>query len=293
METARYKAFLISAECGTFSRAAEILQYTPAGVYQLVTALERDLDLSLLNRSNKGVSLTKDGERMLPLIRDLLKQESQIQELASAMNGLLVGNISIASYFSVATHWLPKLIAGFQEMHPNIQFHIMEGVRQVVVGRLRDKSADIGFTTYIDPMNMDWIPLYEDPMLVILPKDHPRAKDASVPLSICQEEPFIMAANANDEDIMRIFQENKLRPNVRLSTINHFSAINMVEQGLGISMMNELITRKFEADVVKLPIDPPQHISLGIALPSLENARPAVRQFVEYAVDNLRKSESD
>lgn len=124
METAKYRAFLTAIEKGTFSKAADQMRYTPAGVQQLVTALEQELGLTLLNRSNKGVTLNKDGERMLPLIKDLLRQESQIQEMASAINGLLVGSISIASYFSVATHWLPGLIADFQRMHPNIEFHI-------------------------------------------------------------------------------------------------------------------------------------------------------------------------
>lgn len=289
METAKYRAFLTAIEKGTFSKAADQMRYTPAGVQQLVTALEQELGLTLLNRSNKGVTLNKDGERMLPLIKDLLRQESQIQEMASAINGLLVGSISIASYFSVATHWLPGLIADFQRMHPNIEFHIMEGPRQVVLNRLQDKSADIGFATCIEPMKMEWIPLHVDPILAIIPKDHPLASEAAFPLERCGEEPFIMAANANDEDLMRIFRENQIVPNVRYSTINHFSAINMVAHGLGISMMNELITGKFDAEVVKLPLDPPQFITLGIIVPSVRKARPAIKQFVQYAEKQLKK----
>ena len=61
----------------------------------------------------------------------------------------------------------------------------------------------------------------------------------------------------------------------------------MIEQGLGMSIMNELITRNWQCDVVKLPLVPPQQITLGIALPSLENASPAVKRFVQYAVDQL------
>ena len=61
METARCRAFLAAAETGSFSRAAEMLRYTPSGVNQLVTALEKEIGFSLFSRSTKGVALTANG----------------------------------------------------------------------------------------------------------------------------------------------------------------------------------------------------------------------------------------
>lgn len=57
METSRCKAFTAAAETGSFSKAAELLSYTPSGVSQLVTALEADLGFALLRRTNKGVTV--------------------------------------------------------------------------------------------------------------------------------------------------------------------------------------------------------------------------------------------
>ena len=56
----------------------------------------------------------------------------------------------------------------------------------------------------------------------------------------------------------------------------------MIERGLGMSIMNELITKNFQANVVMLPLDPPQSITLGMAVPTLESASPAVIKFAEY-----------
>lgn len=64
----------------------------------------------------------------------------------------------------------------------------------------------------------------------------------------------------------------------------------MIENGLGMSVMNELITRSWQSDVVKLPLEPPQHITLGIAVPNLDGAAPAVKKFVEYAVRLLTRN---
>lgn len=56
----------------------------------------------------------------------------------------------------------------------------------------------------------------------------------------------------------------------------------MIENGLGMSIMNELITKNFQAEVVMLPLDPPQSITLGMAVPIFDNASPAVKRFTEY-----------
>ncbi|WP_338736000.1 LysR family transcriptional regulator substrate-binding protein [Sporomusa sphaeroides] len=100
-------------------------------------------------------------------------------------------------------------------------------------------------------------------------------------------ERFIMPALGRDVDVVALFQENNLNPNIQFSTLENFAAMAMIEQGLGMSIMNELITRKWQCDVVKLPLSPPQQITLGIALPSLDNASPTVKRFVKYAVDRL------
>ncbi len=78
METARCRAFLAAAETGSFSRAAEMLRYTPSGVNQLVTALEKEIGFSLFSRSTKGVALTANGQLLLPVIREILHQEDKL-----------------------------------------------------------------------------------------------------------------------------------------------------------------------------------------------------------------------
>lgn len=128
METARCRAFLAAAETGSFSRAAEMLRYTPSGVNQLVTALEKEIGFSLFSRSTKGVALTANGQLLLPVIREILHQEDKLFELSAQMNGLLIGTVTIAAYSSIATHWLPAVIQDFQENYPHVEIKLMEGM---------------------------------------------------------------------------------------------------------------------------------------------------------------------
>ena len=292
METARCRAVLAAAETGSFSRAAEVLRYTPSGVNQLVTAFENELGFSVFRRSTKGVSLTENGQLLLPTVREFLRQEDRLFELATEINGLLIGSVTIAAYSSIATHWLPAVIRAFQQDYPHVSIRLMEGIWQEVSGWLDDRTADIGFCSYQDGMPYEWIPLAEDPMLALLPPDHPLAGASAYPLKDCEQDDFIMPSLGCDDDVEALFRRNGIVPKIRFTTMESFSAMSMVEQSLGISVMNQLITEGHICNIVKLPLDPPSQITMGVALHSKADASPAVKMFLKYAVRMLTRTES-
>ena len=291
METARCRAFLAAAETGSFSRAAEVLRYTPSGVNQLVSALEKEVGFSLFSRSTKGVALTANGQLLLPVIREILHQEDRLFELSAQMNGLLIGTVTIAAYSSIATHWLPAVIRAFQQDYPHVEIKLMEGIWQEVSQWLEERTADNGFFSYQENMPFEWIPLAEDPMVALLPRSHPLAEASCYPLENCEQDSFIMPALGCDDDVEALFARSHVRPNIRYTTIESFSAMSMVEQGLGVSVMNRLITEKRICDVAMIPIDPPASITLGVALHSQTDTSPAVKMFLRYAVRMLTKKE--
>ena len=289
MESSRCKAFLAAAECGSLTRAAEKLNYTASGVSQLISAMESEFGFLLLKRTTRGVVLTAEGERMLPAVRAFLSQENRMHELAANINGLDIGLINIASYSSIATHWLPKVIADFKKKYPNININLMEGVRQEVLKWIEEGRADIGLLSGGDDIDYDWIPLADDPMIAVLPKDHPLADAKEFPLDRCEQEEFIMPAMGKDEDVMTMLKKYGIEPNIVYSTNESFSAWALVENGLGISLTNELIVNGWICDVAKVPVSPPEKITLGMILPSVKHASPAVKRFMKYAVKELKK----
>lgn len=291
MESARCKAFMYAADTGSFTKAAERLNYTPSGVSQLVGALENETGLTLLRRTRKGVTLTPDGEILLPAVREFLEKENRIYELAAEVKGLLVGSVTIAAYSSISTHWLPKVIRDFEQDYPQIEIRLMEGIRQEVTRWLDEKKADIGFLSYQEPMPYEWTPLDYDEMLAVLPKDHLYASKESYPLINCETDSFIMPALGRDDDVVSLFERNGIKLNIHFTTLENFATMAMIEKGLGMSVMNNLITEKWNCDIVKIPVDPPSRITLGLAVPSYKQASPAVKRFIKYAVERLKKIE--
>lgn len=283
MESSRCKAFLAAADLGSFTKAAESLSYTPSGVSQLVSALEKELGFALFTRYKKGVVLTDAGKEILPAIRSFLQQEERIFQTAADIRGLSIGQITIASYPSMSARWLPRVIREFQEDYPNIQIRLLEGIRQEITEWLDDSSADIGFMSWMEDLSFDFIPLAKDKMIAVLPKDHPLANADVYPLARCREEDFIMPANGRDDDVALLLERNNIEPHITYTTMENPAAISMIENGLGMSVMNERSTLNWSSDVAKLPLDPPGDIILGMAIPSLERSSPAVRKFTEYA----------
>ena len=99
-----------------------------------------------------------------------------------------------------------------------------------------------------------------------------------------------MPALGKDVDVVHLLEKNELEPNIVFSTVENYAVLSMIESGLGMSVMNSLITRKWDCDVAMLPLEPQEKLTLGVAVPDWDQASPAVRRFVEYAVRLLSQA---
>ena len=291
MESARCKAFIESVEKGSFRAAAEALGYTPSAVSQLVAALEKDLGLSLLVRSRQGVTVTPEGERLVPIVNSYLAREKEMYELADELQGMAVGNLTIAAYPSVATTWLPEIVRNFQREYPNIQFDIMEGIRSEIFGHLDRHEADMGFLAYAEPMDYEWIPLAEEEIIAVVPEDHRLAGEKAYPVKEFAEDDFIMTSWGKDKEIQNIFNKNNITPNIKYTTYDTPATLAMVRMGLGVSLVNELSAQYWNDHLVKMPIDPPETITFGIAIPARRQMTKAAEIFLRYAIDEFKTEE--
>lgn len=289
MDTARYRAFVEAVDKGSLSQAAKTLNYTPSGVSQLISALERDLGFPLLERTKHGVRLTKTGETLLPVVRAIVQEEERLKEMSSEINGLTIGSVTIGSYPSVATHWLPKVIKAFHEHYPKIEIRVMEGIHQEIDDWLSTYQVDLAFMSQAPNSPYEWIPLGTDSMVAVLSLGHPLANAEFYPIERVEEEAFIMPGLGHDIDTMHVLEKYDLKPHVVIETIENTSMLAMVEQGMGMSVVNSLLTKKLNFDIALVPIQPENSIIFGLAIQSLQDASPAVRRFVEYAIDQLNQ----
>ncbi len=291
METSRYRAFIKAVDLGSFSKAAKELAYTPSGVSQLISALEKDVGFSVLERTRSGVKPTENGKRILPIARAIIQEEDRLFQMSAELKGLSVGSVTIGSYPSVASHWLPKVLKAFREQFPNIEIRVMEGIHQEISEWLDNKEVDFGFMSYDPRTTYDWIPLAHDPMIAVLPANHPLANEKCYPLEECSNEDFIMPGKGQDIDTLGVLSRHDLHPRIAYETIETAATLGMIEAGMGITITNSLSTEKYDFKVSKVPIEPSEAILVGIAIPDKNTCAPAARHFIEFATKRLQQSD--
>ena len=110
MNLQKYLSFVKTVEYGSFTKAAEILNYTQSGVSRMIADLEKEWNITLLERSKYGIKPTSDGMKLLPYAKNLCAEFDKLQMQIDEINGLDSGLIRIGTFSSVATHWLPNII---------------------------------------------------------------------------------------------------------------------------------------------------------------------------------------
>lgn len=282
MNILKYMAFIKTAEYGSFTKAAEVLHYSQSGISRMIGDLEKEWRVTLLERSRWGVSLTSDGPRLLARAQKLCEEYRKLQMEVDDLHGVQSGLIRIGTFSSVATHWLPNIIKAFQKDHPNIDYELLLGDYAEIEEWIAEGRVDCGFVRLPARPAFETIPLARDDLLAVLPEGHPLAESERVPASALCSEPFILLERGARTDVTEIFEREGLSSRVRFTTWDDYAIMSMVESGLGISILPELILRRIPYRIVAKKLAVPAYREIGLALRERKSASLAVKKFIEY-----------
>lgn len=285
MSIQKYEAFLKTVELGSLTKAAQVLGYTQSGISHMLNALEKDWNLTLLSRDRSGIRITSDGLELLPYVRNICNAQQELNHKVGNLHGLQSGLIRIGTFTSVAVHWLPTMIKTFQSEYPNINFELLHGDYTEIENWIVEGRADCGFLRLPIRSGLDSIFLEQDRLLVILPEQHPLANRETFPLQALAEEPFILLEEGMENEVTKFFERNQLSPAVRFTARDDYAIIAMVESGLGISILPELVLHRTPYKIVKKELADPAYRKLGIVLKSIPHASPALKRFLQHLED--------
>lgn len=275
----KYMAFVKTVEYGSFTKAAEILNYSQSGISRMINDLEKEWRIILLERGKSGVRLTSDGMKLLSHAKNVCREYEKLQMEVDELNGLQSGLIRIGTFSSVATHWLPNIIKEFQKAYPNIDYELLLGDYTEIEGWILEGRVDCGFLRLPSYPELETIFLGQDKLLAILPANHPLARLDKVPIASLCEEPFMLLKKGAKTEVSEIFNRCGLTPNVHFTTWDDYAIMSMVESGLGISILPELILKRVPYQIVTKELDVPAYRNIGIALRSRKTASLAVKRF--------------
>ncbi|MDT3425333.1 DNA-binding transcriptional LysR family regulator [Paenibacillus forsythiae] len=281
MSINKYKVFMKVVELGSLTKAADEMGFTQSGVSHIINSLEEEFGFLLLTRSRSGVKLTSNGEEILKTLREVLKWHAHLEQEVASIHGLELGTVQIGTFTSVSVHWLPGIIKNFQQDYPNIEIRLFEGDYPQIEEWIAEGKIDCGFMSLPTWDTFDVIPLHKDPLLALLPVDHPLSSESSLTLSQIRNELFILPSKGSDYDVNRILKSAAIKPKFKYTSGDDYAIMAMVEQGLGISILPELVLRGQQFNIRSIELKG-QYRSLGIAVHSIKQVSPATRRFLDY-----------
>ncbi len=283
MSLSKYEIFLKVVELGSLTKAAEMLRCTQSAVSHSINALEKETRLKLITRSRAGVQLTPDGERLMPSVRKIVEALESFSDSLAGIHGLETGCVRIGAFTSVAVHWLPNMIKQYQSRHPNIDFRMLTGDYHDIVQWFDNGSIDLGFVTKdIAISGCESIPLAEDRILAVLPKNHRLAGKSSISAADIADEPFISLLENSAQDARSVLRQANVNVNTRYTAKDDYAIMAMVEQGLGISIMPELLLEGRPEGICAIPIEGAPKRTIALAVSSAGSVSPSVQDFSRF-----------
>jgi DNA-binding transcriptional LysR family regulator len=294
MDTKKLEALATAVRLGSFTRAAEELGYTQSGLTHMMNSLEKDIGFPVLVRGRSGVKLTPAGERIFPLVQECLRASRVLTREIELVNMDKEETVRVGSYASVAMHWLPEIIQAFHRTHPGVDVDIQMGSVDDVYSWVREDKVDLGFVSWqenarLDNVSMEWTRLRDDPLLAILPRNYDMGGRNAFDVCGFEGQVFLMPSKGFHQDILRVMSRSGVTPVMRTAQVNDNVIISLVEHGLGLSILSELVLKGRRDDVQALPLDPAAARELGIISHPKRELRPVVRHFITDARDMIAK----
>ncbi|MFM9281438.1 LysR family transcriptional regulator [Paenibacillus jiagnxiensis] len=282
MNIQKYLALVKTVEYGSFTKAAEALNYSQSGISRMINDLETEWKISLLERGRSGVRLSSEGLKLLPYAKSVCNEYQKLQTQIDELHGLQSGLIRIGTFSSVATHWLPNIIKAFQKKYPNVDYELLLGDYTEIESWILEGRVDCGFLRLPTHPKLETIFLEQDKLLVILPENHSLTDCDRFPVKALGEDPFMLLEKGAKAEISEIFERCSIAPKVQFTTWDDYAIMSMVESGLGISILPELILQRIPYRIVVKELEIPAYRKIGLAMKDKESASLAVKRFIDY-----------
>ena len=289
MAIQKYQAFVKVAELGSITKAADVMGYTQSAVSRMIADLEDEWNLNLLRRNRGGLSLSSDGVMLLPYIKEMCSRFESLQEQANALKGLETGFIRIGSCSSFSTQCLPAILKEFELRYPKIIFQLQNMEYSDTEDALCAGEIDCGFISAPFSPDLDVTMLMRDRMLAVLPPDHPLVDAKVYPMEHLSQERIVRLTEESNNEVSKIYESFKDLISSPLSTYcevnDDYSVMAMVESGLGVSMLSELVTKRMPFNICLQEFDPPQYRDIGVAVKKGRRPSPATERFIEVVLE--------
>jgi LysR family hydrogen peroxide-inducible transcriptional activator len=272
------------ARQGHFGRAAEACAISQPALSMQIKELEEALGGMLLERSPRQVALTTFGEAAAPRVRDILRLVDELEDLARASRGRLVGRLRIGMIPTVAPYLLPEVIGNLTRMHPELDIHVRETLTPKLIQELAHGQLDTAIVALpVSEPSLVEVGLFSEHFLLVRPgedegKPVPSSKVLRTMRLLLLEEGHCFRDQALSFCNMQSSPPREVLDASSLSTL-----VQMVSAGIGVTLIPEMAvdveTRSASVSVARFKNPQPSR-TIGMIW---RKTSPLARQLLQFS----------
>lgn len=288
------ESFSVLAEELHFTRAAVRLNVAQPALTKRIRQLEDAFGVALFVRTRRRVQLTSEGELLLERTRDLLRQAADLAAAADRLKQGEAGRLRIGFSPSAPHQVLPSLVQRFRAEHPDVRLDLTEAASDRQIQQLLDGEIDVGILRPPPdcPESLLCTVCFEEPFVVVLPREHGLAKKRRIALVDLKNEPFVsvdrrLAAGVHQQ-LLAACAAAGFSPRIVQEAIHVHAVIALVAAGCGIAVLPESAASiRMPAIVVRPLHGTPLSTVMAVARPR-QGASAAARAFSHEALRQFR-----
>jgi DNA-binding transcriptional LysR family regulator len=246
MTPEQLRIFVAVAERGHVTRAAALLGMSQSAASAAIKALEAGSGVQLFNRVGRAIELSPAGRRFLPEAKAVLERIAEARHVLENVSQTITGSIAIAASQTIASYWLPRRLAAFQESHPAVRLDVSIGNTKQVENKVLDGTADMGLVegrTGSDLLRRTRVDV--DRLMLVVAKSHPEVGELSPGVPDISSLRWIVRESGSGT--REVLQDLARRMSIPFDSLSIFLAlpsneaiVQAVEAGAGATIISEL-----------------------------------------------------
>jgi DNA-binding transcriptional LysR family regulator len=289
MQLRHLRYFIAVADEQNFTRAAERLQITQPTLSRRIEDLEEELDLPLFDRRRHPIQLTPAGEAFLEGTRATLAQLEEAVIKAQRIHRGELGYLTVGFTSSIANSIFPNILQTFRQRYPEIKLILQEEQSASLIRKLRDRQADIVFIYLYHDISeandLETMSLTQEPLVAVLPKNHPLAAKSRISLSDLKDEAFVMPSHqvvaGLSEQIYHLCSQAGFVPKVVQTAVFMVTILGLVAGETGISILPSHVQNIQREGAIYRPIQEQTTTTQLTAVWQQNHSSTILQQFID------------
>ncbi|MBO3676101.1 LysR family transcriptional regulator [Streptomyces sp. NEAU-YJ-81] len=262
MIDSRLRILQMVAEHGSVTAAARALHYTPSAVSYQLRRLADEVGADLVVQQGRGIRLTNAARILLRHAERLQEQWELARAELAAAGTEPTGQVTLCGFSTAASRLLPPAAADLRDAHPHLTVRIIEAEPDRCFDLLLSEEADLALlvvTADSPPMTdgrFDQRPLLDDPLDLVVPRDHPLTRQRRVTLADAAREPWIVGnpGTTYHQLVLAACMSAGFTPHIAHHADEWGTGTALVAHGFGVILVPRLAQLSEESLVARLPL---------------------------------------